>query len=676
MDRYYDPNDHWTRCDQGHTHWGRNGAAGMLLRHEDPNGIARYFLQQRGPDVQNPGTWSTPGGAIEDHESPQDAAMREATEELGQFPVNNLQHLHTLDHGGWAYHTMQADVPQPFYPHGSGWDPNETSDAGWFTPHEVDELPLHPGFREGWDQYKPNARPDPHREIWSTWDTERFRPLPESGGSTMLWEPGNSGKGAIINGQPHTWVTENLGGSPHHIQYMRGMGFSDDEIYQTDLAGKSRIKDTLPSSDWVTIGPEGHYTSEGFSGEHPVDPTAFARSQPGLKYIPDVDRWENKVWSKLADSTMNWQPGQWGKGLIIDGQLHTWSTTNDDGYFGSPHHFQYLANKGYIPRDMNAWWSNPRFNNAIVIGPQGEYTYGLGKSITPEITRFAEAHPALKYVPDQDKWERRVFTTKVAGSYHPWQPGEYGKGIVTPLGGVVHWGVGDYRDALPAHDEVLDRLGFGTAVNRPPNITYFATEPTGQIRYVLSEQERPGIYQKIENAHPAIHYGPEFGEERLRDALRMQMNDPRGVLEQAGRTAMWKESTPMIPSLPVPTTDLLEGDHVMTPEGPGYVHEINPQESPTLPVSVWNEAQGYHDWYHPDELHRLAGVPEPPIQTWEDEGGWVPPTPEPEPEPEEPASTEPTPVMNPEDRWPDWGQRPPDLPSGTHTDYDWALTRV
>lgn len=177
----WDPADDWTQCAQGHAHWGTNGAAGMLLRHTDENGLGRYFLQQRGPHVQHPGTWSTPGGAINTGESPLSAAMRESQEELGQFPAYNLQHLHTNDHGGWAYHTVTADVPHPFYPHAQGWDPNESSDAGWFTPHEIDELPLHPGFRESWNQFKPNQRPDPHREIWSaTWSP----PLEEQEGST------------------------------------------------------------------------------------------------------------------------------------------------------------------------------------------------------------------------------------------------------------------------------------------------------------------------------------------------------------------------------------------------------------------------------------------------------------------------------------------------------------
>lgn len=184
--------NHWVTCDQGHTHWGRNGAAGMLLQHTDNNGIARYFLQQRGPDVQHPGTWSTPGGAIEDGETPHGAAMREATEELGQFPAYNLQHSHTLDHGGWAYHTVTADVPHPFYPHSSTWNPDETSDAGWFTPNEVDELPLHPGFRESWDEYKPNQQPNPHQEIWSRlggWDDDWEDEEEESRGPEALGWP-------------------------------------------------------------------------------------------------------------------------------------------------------------------------------------------------------------------------------------------------------------------------------------------------------------------------------------------------------------------------------------------------------------------------------------------------------------------------------------------------------
>jgi hypothetical protein len=88
------------------------------------------------------------------HETPIAAATREATEELGPFPTSNMIHAHTNDHGNWAYHTVTGDAPSPFEPRLD----HENSDHGWFTPNEIDELPLHPGFRESWDALKPNTK--------------------------------------------------------------------------------------------------------------------------------------------------------------------------------------------------------------------------------------------------------------------------------------------------------------------------------------------------------------------------------------------------------------------------------------------------------------------------------------------------------------------------------------
>lgn len=70
------------------------------------------------------------------------------------MPTFNAQHVHTQDHGNWAYHTVQADVPERFSPRLN----DEHLEHGWFTPPEVDELPLHPGFRDSWTEMQAPQR--------------------------------------------------------------------------------------------------------------------------------------------------------------------------------------------------------------------------------------------------------------------------------------------------------------------------------------------------------------------------------------------------------------------------------------------------------------------------------------------------------------------------------------
>ncbi len=96
------------------------------------------------------GAFSIPGGAIDFAETPADAANREAHEELEGVPQYSVTHTVVADHGGWAYHTVHADVESKSVPVLSplSW---ETDSVGWFTPGEIDKLPLHPDFRIYWE---------------------------------------------------------------------------------------------------------------------------------------------------------------------------------------------------------------------------------------------------------------------------------------------------------------------------------------------------------------------------------------------------------------------------------------------------------------------------------------------------------------------------------------------
>ncbi|MFD9124193.1 NUDIX domain-containing protein [Kitasatospora sp. NPDC059571] len=134
----------FVRDRRGCLHWGPHGAAGLLLRHG-----GRYLLQRRSWRVHHGRTWSIPGGALRAGESPWDGARREFAEETGTLPA--LRHLATFvdDHGGWAYHTVIAEIAEPLHlSRGDG----EGAAYRWCTPAEIGTLRLHPGFAATWPQ--------------------------------------------------------------------------------------------------------------------------------------------------------------------------------------------------------------------------------------------------------------------------------------------------------------------------------------------------------------------------------------------------------------------------------------------------------------------------------------------------------------------------------------------
>ena len=140
--------DGWVRCAQGHRHWGRFGAAGLLAYVPEASGDATVLLQRRSLWGNHPGTWGPPGGAMDSHESAVHAALREAAEEC-DIPAAEVSVSGILrdDHGGWSYQTVIAAARWPFPVRSAS---AETSEVGWIRADDVGRLDLHPGFAEQW----------------------------------------------------------------------------------------------------------------------------------------------------------------------------------------------------------------------------------------------------------------------------------------------------------------------------------------------------------------------------------------------------------------------------------------------------------------------------------------------------------------------------------------------
>lgn len=159
----------WAHCHLGHRHWGRRGAAGVLLVR---GGLV--MLQERGR-VQLGGTWSIPGGAIEAGETPEQAARREAWEEVGLRDLEPFA-AHVADCGGWAYTTFLATSRGGRLR--GGW---ETARLTWFEHGSVHGLAdLHPGFAASWPALQAllsgtadeGSRASPRRRVWRNIELE------------------------------------------------------------------------------------------------------------------------------------------------------------------------------------------------------------------------------------------------------------------------------------------------------------------------------------------------------------------------------------------------------------------------------------------------------------------------------------------------------------------------
>lgn len=145
----------WVDCDCGHRHWGRHGAAGLLLLRPGGGG-SEVLLQLRAAWTHQGGTWGLPGGARDSHESTSQAARREANEETGVDPglfVDVVEHR--IDHGTWSYTYVVATAP----PQMRAYPANHESDAvDWVPVDDVAGRDLHPALALEWPRLRELVR--------------------------------------------------------------------------------------------------------------------------------------------------------------------------------------------------------------------------------------------------------------------------------------------------------------------------------------------------------------------------------------------------------------------------------------------------------------------------------------------------------------------------------------
>lgn len=134
-------------CRCGRSHWGRYGAAGLVLTDESRSQV---LLQERSAAVLNPGTWAFPGGALERGETPTEAALREAREETGLDPrdVSALREVAGTVHPDWRYTYVLASTTDLTLPDHESW---ETGGHAWVALEDLaGHRRLHPSLAHDW----------------------------------------------------------------------------------------------------------------------------------------------------------------------------------------------------------------------------------------------------------------------------------------------------------------------------------------------------------------------------------------------------------------------------------------------------------------------------------------------------------------------------------------------
>lgn len=145
----------WVSCRCGQRHWGRHGAAGLVLLGADQ--APRMLLQLRAEWTHQGGTWGLPGGARDSHEDAVAAALREAEEEAGADPsaVRVLGQVRGLDHGDWTYTYVIARAAPGLTVRVRT---AESVELRWVSLSVVDGLALHPALRSAWPDLAASIR--------------------------------------------------------------------------------------------------------------------------------------------------------------------------------------------------------------------------------------------------------------------------------------------------------------------------------------------------------------------------------------------------------------------------------------------------------------------------------------------------------------------------------------
>lgn len=139
---------------------------GAGIAFETPQG--EFLFLKRSGDGDHAGEWCLPGGAVEDGETAEDAAVRESMEEIGALPYGERRPMAQTACDGVEFTTFHQPILGAFKPRLNG----EHSEHRWAKPGQAPE-PLHPGVRKALGGMAMDRMPAFGADAWSEGDHPR-----------------------------------------------------------------------------------------------------------------------------------------------------------------------------------------------------------------------------------------------------------------------------------------------------------------------------------------------------------------------------------------------------------------------------------------------------------------------------------------------------------------------
>lgn len=155
--------------------WGLTEAYSKVKNHKREGRLAAGIVFTDGKKIlllkrnEKSGVWSIPGGRADKNETPLETAKRESKEECGSSEGEVFDHFFRK-YENQHFHTFMVSIKSPFKVKIS----DEHSDFAWVPIKDVEEMKLHPKFRECWKVILASIKKRyPNRVSFIEWVSEK-----------------------------------------------------------------------------------------------------------------------------------------------------------------------------------------------------------------------------------------------------------------------------------------------------------------------------------------------------------------------------------------------------------------------------------------------------------------------------------------------------------------------